>query len=246
MRIDFARKTLTAQEDRRDYFSAIVARFYSDPQVALKILDLGCGSGHQLLALGRHYPNAALQGVDISPENIATADTNSQDKLFARRTRFAVADYLSYWTEPQDVIATYSTLQWLPGDTRVLLEKIARDLRAGGHLICCMPFECLRNRLLVCCRSVLIACRCRPLDRLIFAFAKLAHGQRFSPAALWERVPYMYILPERFEGREFESLARAVGLEVVARFEAPHESLFKMKHRTTVYRKTLDRTDPSS
>ncbi len=51
------------------------------------VLEVACGTGRNLAAIGRHYPGAALYGFDISREMLATAETT-----VGRRAQLAEGD----------------------------------------------------------------------------------------------------------------------------------------------------------
>ena len=91
----------------------------------LRLLDVGCGTGHQLARWsGRGYQGA---GVDGSAEMLAHArDNNPGAELHqadARRLPFA--------DESFDCVACVEVLRYLP-DPRPSIEEMARVLRPGG------------------------------------------------------------------------------------------------------------------
>src|SRR5262245_28937645 len=47
-----------------------------DPPAAGQVLELGCGTGRNLIAAARRYPQARFHGIDISREMLATARKN--------------------------------------------------------------------------------------------------------------------------------------------------------------------------
>jgi release factor glutamine methyltransferase len=60
---------------------------------ALRIADLGTGSGAILLALLSELPNAEGIGTDISADALATAEANAAQLNLANRARFIRCDY---------------------------------------------------------------------------------------------------------------------------------------------------------
>ena len=54
-------------------------------------------------------------------------------------------------------------------------------------------------------------------------------------AGLRERVPYMYIPPERMMNDELASLFSAAGLDRAADYPMPSTSLSQLKHRVTIF-----------
>jgi tRNA1(Val) A37 N6-methylase TrmN6 len=53
-----------------------VAQDVTQRGISERILDIGTGPGHLLLALRRIFPNTALIKVDISPAMVAQAQRN--------------------------------------------------------------------------------------------------------------------------------------------------------------------------
>ncbi|MBB6178612.1 class I SAM-dependent methyltransferase [Pseudorhizobium flavum] len=64
-----------------------------------RLLEVGCGTGRNLLAAHRRYPDARLYGLDISAEMLASARRHFEDRaihpgfLRADATRFSPADF---------------------------------------------------------------------------------------------------------------------------------------------------------
>ncbi len=62
---------------------------------ALRIVDIGVGSGAILLALLHELPEAFGVGVDVSPGALRTAQANAASLGLSRRARFVASDYLA-------------------------------------------------------------------------------------------------------------------------------------------------------
>ena len=56
------------------------------------VLEIGCGTGRNLLGAGRRAPTAQLYGLDISEEMLKTASASILRAGFERRVRLACAD----------------------------------------------------------------------------------------------------------------------------------------------------------
>jgi release factor glutamine methyltransferase len=69
-----------------------------------KILDVGTGSGVIAITLALHFPGAALEAVDISPEALALACENAERLGVAERIHFVHADLLAGATGPFEAI----------------------------------------------------------------------------------------------------------------------------------------------
>jgi len=95
--------------------------------------DVGCGPGNSTELLQQRFPDAAILGMDSSPEMIEAA----RERLPA--IRFEIAD-IAAWSNsgPFDVILSNAVLQWLPDHASLLPQLVAR-LAPGGSLAVQMP-----------------------------------------------------------------------------------------------------------
>lgn len=100
---------------------------------AHKIYDLGCGPGNSTEILAARFPDAAVTGVDSSPDMLRQA------RARLPKCRFVEAD-LKAWTAPSDADLFYSnaTFQWVP-DHLAVLKRLLGGLNAGGVLAVQMP-----------------------------------------------------------------------------------------------------------
>ena len=64
-----------------------------------KVLEIGCGTGRNLVKLARTYPQARLFGLDVSREMLATAAASTARAGFASRIALARADATAF--DPQ-------------------------------------------------------------------------------------------------------------------------------------------------
>jgi trans-aconitate 2-methyltransferase len=202
---------------------------------AVRVLDFGCGTGSLLFRLAASLPAATLVGIDISPANIRFAREQQADDPYAGRVRFEVADYLTYQAEPFDLILADGVLHLVRAETTVLVRKLAADLRAGGLLVCTMPFDCVYNRAFAVIRQVLARVRSPWLDRQILQVGRLLHGRDMDDEGLRERVPYMYIPPERLMNDALVARFGSAGLEWTAEYPAASSSPSQLKHRVTIF-----------
>ena len=123
---------LTYADERGRPFVELVARVGADAPET--VVDLGCGPGNLTTLLRARWPEAAIRGLDSSPEMIATARTADPS------IEFAVAD-LRDWSrdaEPVDVLVSNATLQWVPGHLD-LLPALVDKVRPGGWLAFQVP-----------------------------------------------------------------------------------------------------------
>ena len=100
---------------------------------ASQMCDLGCGPGNSTEVLAARFGDAAIEGVDSSPDMIAAARARMPG------VRFTVAD-IQTWDDPGPfgVLLANAVLQWLP-DHAALLPRLAARLAPGGSLAVQMP-----------------------------------------------------------------------------------------------------------
>jgi trans-aconitate 2-methyltransferase len=118
---------LTYADERGRPFVELVARIAApDPRT---VVDLGCGPGNLTKLLADRWPDAAIHGLDSSPEMIAKARATDD------RIAFDVADLRDWVAAPGDsgvdVLVSNATLQWVPGHLDLLPDLVAR-VRPGG------------------------------------------------------------------------------------------------------------------
>jgi len=74
------------------------------PRPAMRIADIGTGTGAILLALLSELPDAFGVGTDISEEALATARRNATDLGLAARAAFVATDYAAALSGPFDLM----------------------------------------------------------------------------------------------------------------------------------------------
>ena len=104
---------------------------------AIRIADLGTGSGAILIALLSELPNAAGIGIDVSPHAVAAARDNAARLGLATRAYFAVGDFAAALTGPFDLVVSNppyiesSHISMLPPEVR-LDPRLALDGGVDG------------------------------------------------------------------------------------------------------------------
>lgn len=93
LEIEMAPGILTPRADSEALISAVAE--LRPKTEALKILDLGCGSGALLCALLTEFPNATGLGVDINPEAIRLTERNLERLGLGSRAHGELGDWLS-------------------------------------------------------------------------------------------------------------------------------------------------------
>ncbi len=241
MTIEFAKLTCSAPAERSRRMCELVLA-HSPRDRASLVLDVGCGTGSLVFLLAGALPSATLVGLDVSAPNLAAAEAHraTLDESTASRVRFELADYLARPATPADVVTSDGVLHLMPGDTRALFAKLSADVRPQGVLVVCMPYDCAYNYAFAMLRRLLRLLRSPVLDAAILAIGRRMHGATMSDDGLRERVPYMYMPPERLAGRRLrESIAPAVGLHLIARHPMPSTSPSQLKHEVLVFEKRV-------
>ncbi len=95
-----------------------------------RVLDVGCGTGVLLAALGERAPDAGLTGIDRSPEmlKVARARLKRRAELHCAR-----AEQLPFSDHTFDLIVSTSVLHYV-ADVRSALSEMRRVLKPGGRL----------------------------------------------------------------------------------------------------------------
>jgi len=97
------------------------------------IVDLGCGSGELTVALSDRWPDAAVTGLDNSPQMLAKATPLSRPG----RLEFS-AGAIEDFDEPADLIFSNAALQWT-SDHESLFPRLAGLVADGGAFAVQMP-----------------------------------------------------------------------------------------------------------
>jgi trans-aconitate methyltransferase len=211
----------------------VVAHVPSDR--AIRLLDLGAGTGSLVFRLAEALPSAELIGIDVSEANMRAAVTQQAGRSDTARVHFEVANYFEFAARPFDAIVSDGVLHLIPGDTSTLITKLAHDVRPGGLVICSMPYDCLYNRAMTMLRRVLRALRSSWIDALILRAARALHGREMDDANLEERVIYMYLVPERVMNDRLMACFAGAGLRRAAGYPMASTSPSQLRHRVTVF-----------
>lgn len=103
------------------------------PDQPREVVDLGCGPGLLTLHLAQRWPDAAVVGVDSSPEMISRA------VALGSRVTFRTGDVREWQPSPRtDVVVSNATLQWVPDHPALLVRWVA-ELPPAGWLAVQVP-----------------------------------------------------------------------------------------------------------
>lgn len=109
------------------------------PQAASTVLEIGCGTGRNLVKAARLYPQARFHGIDISNEMLAAAgkaidSAGLKDRVSLARADAAAFDpQASFGREAYDRIFISYAVSMIPQWRKVVVEAAAR-LAPGGEL----------------------------------------------------------------------------------------------------------------
>lgn len=118
--------TLVPRPDTETVIEAALEVFRNDLRsAALRIADIGTGSGAILLALLSEFPEATGVGTDISAEALATAELNARRFDLAGRASFVQCDYAAALSGPFDLIV--SNPPYIPSSHIATLDRDVRD-----------------------------------------------------------------------------------------------------------------------
>ncbi|MEX6508351.1 trans-aconitate 2-methyltransferase [Jiella sp. M17.18] len=96
-------------------------------------VDIGCGPGNSTELIVRRFPDAAVEGIDTSPDMLEKARARLPGVSFRR------ADVSAFRAEPPaDLIFANAVLQWVPDHER-LFPRLMESLAPGGVLAVQMP-----------------------------------------------------------------------------------------------------------
>jgi trans-aconitate 2-methyltransferase len=130
--MSWSAKQYVAFEDERtrpvrDLLSAL------PPIEARLVVDLGCGPGNSTEVLAARFADAAVRGIDSSPDMIEAARRRLPQAQFA-------IEGVEAWRDagPFGVILANALLQWVPNHA-TLLPALAAKLKQGGGLAIQMP-----------------------------------------------------------------------------------------------------------
>ena len=135
---DLPYETRARRKTHPDTLATIATLFGLEPPAvnAARVLEIGCGTGENLVAIAGALPDAACTGIDLSARQIAMA----RDLAVAagvENAEFHVRDFgdPERTEEPFDYVIAHGVLSWIPPDRhRDLLDRCSRALAPGGLL----------------------------------------------------------------------------------------------------------------
>ena len=99
------------------------------------LLEVGCGTGHNLRLLAKKHPNLRLLGLDVSPEMLA--QTSKTMARYSRRVQLFEqaygAEQLKVEKAPDIILFSYALTMFNPG-WEAAIEQALADLKPGGRV----------------------------------------------------------------------------------------------------------------
>jgi methyltransferase-like protein/ubiquinone/menaquinone biosynthesis C-methylase UbiE len=125
---------------------AAIGRLFALPSASpekARVLELGCSSGINLLAMAQIFPDAEFVGVDYSKKQIDLADealkaTNLSNIRFINDDISKISSDLGEF----DFILTHGIYSWVPSDVKDAILRISRE-NLKPHGIAYISYNCL-------------------------------------------------------------------------------------------------------
>lgn len=96
-----------------------------------RILEVGCGTGHNLKKLNYRYPDAKITGIDLSPDMLSIASKKADEK----RINFIHGIYeQELETQTFDLILLSYSLTMIKTPVERILTKLSGNLRDDGTI----------------------------------------------------------------------------------------------------------------
>lgn len=101
------------------------------------LVEVGCGTGHNLLRLAQQHPELRLLGIDVSPDMLAQAQKSTAEH--ATRVQLLEQPYgsgksLPLSQAPDFILFSYALTMFNPG-WEAAIEQAWNDLPVGGRLV---------------------------------------------------------------------------------------------------------------
>jgi trans-aconitate 2-methyltransferase len=104
------------------------------PRDAMRVVDLGCGTGELTALLAERLPGSTVLGIDSSPSMLERARPRASE-----RVRFEPGDVARFDRVGEyDLVFSNATLQWVPDHERVV-PALLRAMRPGAQIAVQVP-----------------------------------------------------------------------------------------------------------
>lgn len=104
-----------------------------EPEIGMKVLDLGCGPGHHANLFAQQVgPEGLVIGVDPDEERIKIAQQKYQGDQFGNRLQFLEGSSENFPEGNYDIIFSNHVIHWIEGKG-ALFKKVCENLSPGGR-----------------------------------------------------------------------------------------------------------------
>ncbi|EAD5717937.1 class I SAM-dependent methyltransferase [Listeria innocua] len=113
------------------------------------LLDIGCGTGLELEAIYRRFPNASVTGIDLSKNMLEKLNEKYKNK----EIELILADYFEYdfGTEKYTAALSFETLHHFEYQKKQkIYQKLYRTIKQGGYYIECDYIACNKEEEDIC------------------------------------------------------------------------------------------------
>ena len=210
------------------------------PGKTLRILEIGCGAGDQMLNLANSFAQHKFLGIDLSVASIEAAQARIKNLSSGSNLEFRTQDYLKLDQGEFDIIFLNSVLDKIPVSITEIFMKLARDLAPNGTIFINTPTPTCRNYLLYIFRRILSGLRKLGSDRLINWWIKTFYSDLKTQDYLRTRIEFLYFIPSTsLNAAALRQIRDCAGLALIEVREVPTTSILKPTHATYIFKREL-------
>jgi SAM-dependent methyltransferase len=115
---------------RREVIASLIRR-RACPASGARLLEIGCGTGHNLAMLGEF---GSVDALEVDPTARGIAEKRLGREVFAA----PLPELVGIPERAYDLVAAFDVIEHIPDD-RATIEGIARRLKPGGKLVATVP-----------------------------------------------------------------------------------------------------------
>ncbi|MEZ4986516.1 MAG: class I SAM-dependent methyltransferase [Saprospiraceae bacterium] len=114
---------------------AVIQELPFEPEETFHLLEIGCGTGYNLIRAAKQYPEARFKGMDVSTDMLGIA----KERLAAIRRRVVLLNKpyepaFYTWTGKLDAILFSYSLTMINPQWESLIIQAYKDLKPGGYI----------------------------------------------------------------------------------------------------------------